>query len=152
MSEYIFSTFDGPGINIDIPFVIERNKPPCLQSRIGFPQCRQLRYIRKEFFIFPAPGIRPPVVRIFSANLSCFITIIDTWRARHSHLPRRQDFHACLGNRISPDSSLFRIAYRQNPFNVMTTDEVQHGIPMFRGIIFYKLRNSFTSVVAVTTT
>lgn len=64
------------------------------------PQTRQSLGPTENIPVFPSPGIGPTVVRILTAGETGFITVIDTGRTGHGHLPRRQEFQPLFGRRF----------------------------------------------------
>ena len=89
-----------------------------------------------------APGIGPAVVGILAAGDADFIAVIDAGRTGHGHLPGRQQLQALLarffGRRHVGAAGLGED--RQDAFDIVAADEVEHGIEIFGRIIFNEPR------------
>ena len=85
-----------------------------------------------------APGIGPAVVRVLAARDAHFVAVVDARRTGHGHLPVCQQFQAL-------PACFFSCGHvgaagpgedRQDAFDIVAADEVEHGIEIFRRVIF----------------
>lgn len=102
------------------------------------PQPRQGLGPTQDIPVFPPPGISPAVVRVLAARKARFVAVIDAGRPGHGHLPGRQELQPLLGRIFSRRhvGAAGCLENCQDPFDVVAADEVEHGVEVFRRVIF----------------
>lgn len=145
----VAAAFDGAAVYVDVAFAVQGDEPPRLQGIVFAPQGRQPFHPAQEAHIFMAPGIGTAVVRILPPGEAGFVAIVDTRCSRHGHLPGHEQFHPAHGNGFAAHVTVVALADREDPFDVVAADEVEHGIPVFRRVVLHELHELPTQTAAV---
>ena len=141
LSEYIPAAFDAAGIGKDVAVGVQRDETARPQGIAAAAQSCQLFRPRQDFFVLMPPRIGAAVVRVLSAGHAGFVAVINTGRAGHRHLPGQKQVQALLGDVLSRERIRIGVLGqdRQDAFDIVAADEVEHGVKVLRRIILNEM-------------